>query len=300
MTINTSHWPLGGPSYGADNVVSVSRFLKNTPVVEKTLTNMVAQRMFAEKLFSAGPRTESGSVAYTQLTSEGSYYTNRDVEQIAPGEEFPSVGMDEETLNTAVVAKWGGQMEFPYETVDRDRRDLLGKGLVRLANTIARKVDTQALAALAAAPIQTAAASGDWSTANTDILGDLQTAISAIENLDMGYSPNMVILNVAQALDIRKDADIRAAMPRETTSDNFLWARDLDGIAGLSYYVTNRCPAGTVYVVQGGMVGSISDERPFYTRVVNKELTEEWVVMAARMFVPFVTDPKCCFKITSA
>lgn len=299
MTINTSHWPLGAPSY-SNNDITVSRFLRNTPVVEKTLDSMVAQRMFADKLFAAGPRTESGSVAYTQLLTEGSYYTTRDVEQIAPGSEFPTVGIDEETLNVATVAKWGGQIEFPYETVDRDRRDLLGKGLSRLANTIARKVDTQALAALAAAPVLTAAASGDWSTAATDILGDLQTAISAIENLDMGYSPNLVILNPAQALDLRKDGDIRGAMPRETTTDNFLWARDLDGIAGLTYYVTNRCTAGTVYVVQAGMVGSISDERPFYSRVINKELTEEWVVMAARMFVPFVTDPKCCFKITSA
>jgi hypothetical protein len=299
MTITTNRWPLPAPSY-SDNTLTVSRFLVDTPLVEKVLTNMALQRMFADQIFDTGPRTDSGSVAYSQVTTEGSYYTTRDVQQIAPGTEFPNLGIDEETLLVATVAKWGGRYGIPYEAIQSDRRDLLNRALTKIANTVARKVDVQALAAMNAAPILTAAASGDWSTANTDILGDLQTAISAIENLDMGYSPNTVILNPAQALDIRKDADIRGAMPRETTTNNCLWARDLDGIAGLSYYVSNRCPAGTVYVFQSKMLGSISDANPFYSRVVDKPETEEKIVMAARRFVPYVTDPKCCFKITSA
>lgn len=302
-TIGTSVWPQNAPTLDVtNNQLSVYRFLKNSPVVEKVLTNMLRQRMWADKVFAAGPRTSSGSVLYSQVTAEGSYYTSRDVQSIAPATEFPNVGIDEETMLVASVAKWGGRVSFPYETIDRDSRDLLARGLMRLANTIARKVDTQAIAALNAAPILTAAASGDWSTAATDILGDIQTGISAVSNLDMGYEVDTALINPAQALDIRKDADIRVSMPRETTTDNFLWgrARDLDGIAGLNYFITNRVTAGEVWLLQRGMAGSISEERPFYSRTIDKQETEEWILMAARMFVPYVTDPKCVFKITGA
>lgn len=291
--------PLGPPTYDG-NDLTVSRFLKSTPIVEKVLTNMLLQRMFSGEIFDVGPRAESGSVAYSQIVGEGSYYTTRDVEKIAPGSEFPNVGMDEETLLVATVDKWGGRIGLSYEDVETDRRDKLNRGLSRLTNTIARKVDTQAIAAFNAAPLPTAAASGDWSTGATDILGDIQSAQSYTENLDIGYSLDTAILNPAQALDIRKDADIRGALPRETTKDNFLWARDLDGIAGLKYFVTNRCPAGTVYLVQRKMIGSISDRKPFYSRVIDQPLTEEYIVQAARVFVPFVTDPLAAFKITSA
>lgn len=301
MTINSSVWPQLAPAYSAvDNNMTVYRFLRDTPLVEKVLTSMLAQRFFADKVFAAGPSTQSGAVGYSQILGEGSYYTSRDVQSIRPGSEFPNVGLDEETLNVAVTTKWGGRIGFPQETIDRDRRDVLGRGLIRLANTIARKIDTQAIAALNAAPVLTAAASADWTTSNTNILGDIQTAQSAIENSDLGYSANLGLLNPAQALDIRKNTGIQAAMPRETTTENFLWARDLDGIAGLTYYVSNRVPAGTVWILQAGMIGSISDERPFYSKSWFDENTEEWRLRAARMFVPYVTDPKAAFKITSA
>lgn len=303
MPQTTSVWPQNAPTLDVtNNQLTVYRFLRNSPLVEKVLTNYLKQRLWADKVFAAGPRTASGSVMYSQLTTEGSYYTSRDVQSIAPATEFPNVGMDEETLLVATVAKWGGRVSFPYETVDRDARDLLTKGLLRLSNTIARKVDTQAIAALNAAPVLTAAASGDWSTSTTDILGDIQTAQSAIMNLDMGYEADTVLINPAQALDVRKSAAVRLAMPRETTNDNFLWgrSRDLDGIAGLNYFITNRVTAGEVWVLQRQMAGSISDERPFYTRTIDKQETEEWIVQAARMFVPYVTDPKCVFKITGA
>ena len=301
MTITTALWPLDGPVVGSNNEISVSRFLKNTPVVEKVLDNMAMQRMFAHKVFDVGPRTESGSILYSQITGEGSYYTSRDVQQITPGSEFPNVGIDEEELLVATVAKWGGRFGLTYESIDSDRRDLLNRALVRLSNTIARKVDTQCVAALAAAGLQTAAASGDWSTAATDILGDVQTALGAIENQDLGYQGNLVLLNPAQALDLRKDADIRNAMPRETTTNNMLWGRDLAGIAGIDdWFVSNRVPAGTVYIVQAKMIGSVSDAKPFYSRVVDKPETEEVLVMAARRFVPYITDPLAGFKITAA
>lgn len=296
MTIDSSVWPAPAPTLSNNNI-SVYRFLNDTPTVEKTLSNMALQRMWADKVFDSGPRTDSGAVMYSQITGEGSYYTAQDVQPIAPGSEFPDVGLDEEEMLVATVTKWGGKVSFPIETISRDRRDILRRALRRLANTIARKVDTQAIAALTAAPVLTAAGTGDWGTAGR-ALKDLLTAISAIEQQDLGYTANICLLNPAQALNIMLDTTLIGYMPRETSSNNFVWGRNLDGIAGLRYIVTNRVADGTVWVVEGKTIGSITDERPFFSRIVDRPEEERKVLMAGRSFVPYVTDPKAAFKIT--
>jgi hypothetical protein len=51
-------------------------------------------------------------------------------------------------------------------------------------------------------------------------------------------------------------------------------------------------------LLSGNMAGSISDERPLYTRVVDDPKRETVWVMAGRLTVPYVTDPKSVVRIT--
>jgi hypothetical protein len=67
---------------------------------------------------------------------------------------------------------------------------------------------------------------------------------------------------------------------------------------GLTWYVSNRVADGEAFFISGRTAGSISDEKPLYSRVVNEEDRESRLVMAARLVVPYVTDPLSVVRLT--
>lgn len=278
--------------------ITVDAFLRQPTVVSRVVNNLALNRFIADVIFSRG-NAEGGSVLYEQLTASD-LFTSRDVQAIAPGSEFPIVGDAAGEWKVAAVSKWGGAALITDEARRRDRRDLVNRALTKLRNTIVRKVDTVAMAALDAAPIGTQSASGDWTTTG-DVIGDLETARAAIDDADLGYVADTVIINPAQRIDVRKNSALREALPRENANLNPVTTRDLNGLLAFeNWIVSNRVPAGTVYVLASKIVGSINDEVGLYTRVVPQEDRERTLVMAARPCVPIVTDPKAAVKITGA
>jgi hypothetical protein len=297
-----SPFPPAAPSISG-STLTVDLFLNNPARVQRTLQDLTRNRFIADRIFSAGPAADGGAVVHDQL-SENDLFMDRDVQEIAPGSEFPILNESAPEPLVALVKKWGGSAGFTYEQIRRNRLDVLQRNLIKLRNTIVRKVDTVAISVLNAAPIPTAVASGDWTTAATDIIVDIETGKSAVDALDMGYEIDTVLLNPAQALDIRTDGDIRLVLPRENRARNLLdgGASDLDQLLGINeWHVSNRVPAGTVYLLDSRTVGFISDEIPGpYTRVVDEPTKERRLVMAARVPAMGVTDPKAVYKITGA
>lgn len=287
------------PSVSGPNI-TLETWLNNPARVQKAITALANERFLADKVFATGPQATAGAVIYDQVTG-AELYTERDVQAIGEGAVFPMLDTGEGAPKVAVVTKWGGAMPFSYEAVRRDRRDLLGRGLTRIRNTIVRKVDTIGMAALHASPQHTMAASGDWSTSATDIISDVETARSTVEQADLGYEVTAVVINPAQALDLRKDADIRASLPRENMAANMLGAKDLSGFLRIpNWYVSNRQTAGTIDLLAEKEVGAISDELPLYSRTIDEQLRERYVIQAARIPTPYVTDPKASIRITGA
>lgn len=301
MPTTVSPMPPSPPTISADKL-TLSVFLQNPAVVQRTLEALTSQRFIADQIFNAGPPADGGAVVYDQLTAQN-LFTLRDVQEVRPGSEFPIVNGEEPNPLIALVAKYGGDAVFTYEQVRRNRKDVKKRELIRLRNTIIRKVDLLAIATLDAAPIQTQSASGDWTTAATDIILDIETAKSKLDAIDMGYEADTVLLNPAQALDIRADADIRLALPRENRANNLIdrSAADLNGLLGIpKWFVTNRVAAGTVRVLDSRFAGFISDEIQAYTRIMDEEIKERWRVRAARVPTMGITDPKSVVKITGS
>lgn len=278
-------------------------FLNNPARVQKLLEDLSLNRFVADRIFRGGPPATGGAVIYDQLTANN-LFTERDVQEIAQNSEFPIVNGAEPAPLVALVKKYGGSAVFSYEQIRRNRLDVMQRELIRLRNTIVRKVDTLGIATLNAAPILTGTASADWSTASTDLIADVEANKSAVEAQDLGYEVDTVILHPNQALDVRVDGDIREALPRENRARNLLdgGASDLDGLLGIAnWIVTNRQTAGTVHFLDSRMVGFISDEIPGpYSRVVDEPTKERRRVMAARVPTMGVTDPKAVRKITGA
>lgn len=288
-------YPPGAPSVNG-NQITVEQFLKTPSRVTRVINDLTRQRFIAERIFASGDAV-GGAVIYDQVTAS-ELYTDRDVQAIEAGSEFPIVTSGETAPKVAAVTKWGGAAVLTYEAVRRDARDILNRELTKLRNTIVRKVDTVAIAALDAAPIN-ADTGTDWSDGtNGDPILDLAQGRSVIDDADLGYVADTILINPAQMVDLIGRKDVREALPREALSGNPIANGQLNGFMGYTWYVTNRVAAGTAYILASTMAGSLRDELPLYSRVIDQQERERWLVQAARVTVPIVTDPKAVLKLT--
>lgn len=289
-------YPPAPPTVDGQGRITVEQFLKNPSRVQRVITDLAAQRFLAERIFSKGD-AQGGAVIFDQVTAS-ELYTARDVQAIEAGSEFPIVTSGESTPKVAAVTKWGGAGVLTYEAVRRDARDVLNRELTKLRNTIVRKVDTVAIAALDAAPI-TPFAGTAWSNATTgNPVLDLATGRSLIDDADMGYSADTVLINPAQYVSLISNPKVYNALPRESTANNPIVNGQLNGYMGFNWFVTNRVAAGSAYILSSMMAGSLRDELPLYSRVIDQQDRERWLIQAARVTVPIVTDPKAVVKLT--
>lgn len=295
MPTQVTPYPPVAPVVAGENI-TVSLFLASPPRIQRAVEALTNERFIADVIFGMGPTAEGGAVIHDQVV-ESNLYTERDVEEISPGADFPLLTSTEPTPLVAVARKYGGEIFLTDEQIRRNNRAVLTRETTKLRNTIVRKVDTVAIAALEAAPIQTSGGSGDWSTAATDIIADLVTASGAISSLDMGYIADTVLINPLQEQDLLKDKDIRDALPRER-DNSIIRTGNLGRLMGLDFIVSNRVTAGTAYVLQRKIIGGISDEVPIYARPIADERRERVYIHGARVVVPYVTDPKAIFKLT--
>lgn len=287
-----------GPPTVSGNLITVETFLNSPTRVQRVVDDLTLNRFLADQIFSQGGAA-GGAVVYDQIAS-GEFFTTRDVQGIAPGSQFPIIDTGEAVPKVARVIKWGGAAVVTYEAVRRDNRDVLNRQLTKLRNTIIRKVDTVAIAALDAA-LPTMPASASWALATTDIITDLEMARAAIDDADLGYEADTVIINPTQRIGVRKNTGLRNALPREGMANNLIGARDLNGLLGFrNWFVSNRQPAGTVKVLASRIVGSIRDELGLYTRTIDEPVNERWLVQGARVTVPIITDPLAGINVTGA
>lgn len=285
-----SPFPPAPPTISPSNLITVSLFLNNPPMVQRSVETLAYQRFVADVVFGTGPTATGGAVIYDQLLSSAYLFMDRDVQEIAPGGEFPVLTSSAPAPLVAIARKWGGEVYLTDEEVRRDNRNVLARELARLRNTITKKVDTVAMAALRAAPLTTAAASGSWRTAATDIIADLAVANGAVTNVDLGYQADTVLINPREEIALLSDADIRTALPRERT-DVPIATGNLGRLLGDDFIASNRITPGEYFVVQRGTIGGISDEVPLYTKPIPDQRREVTWLHGARVVTPYVTDP---------
>lgn len=286
------------PPVIAGTNITVSLFLNSPPRVQRAIRDMTLQRFVADVVFSQGPTATGGAVIHDQITGPD-YYMGGDVQEIEPGGEYPLLTSPEVAPLVAIARKYGGEVMLTDEQVRRNNLGVLARETVRLRNTIVRKVDTVAMAALRAAALTAQVASGDWSTAATDIIADLVTASGTIGALDMGYVADTVLINPAQEMDLLKDKDIRDALPRER-DNSIIRTGNLGRLLGLDFIVTNRVLPGEVFVLQRKTIGGISDEVPLYARPIPDDRRDRVFIHGGRVVTPYVTDPKAGVRITGA
>jgi hypothetical protein len=294
-------FPQGAPTISGVNV-TMSVFLNNPAYVQRAITDFTVERFVMPKIFAPGPPATGGAVIFDQVTGTF-FFLDRDVQEVRPGSTFPILAGGEQLPSVATVRKLGGEVELTYEAVRRDNRPLLRNEILRLANTVVRYVDATAVAALNAAPILTMTAATPWATGGSDPLSDIATASELVYGPDLGYNPDIILINPLNHATAIKNATLRLDLPRENLQADGKTASPIFGgrinmLQGLDFYLTNRVPVGTMYVLESQRIGSYSDEIPEYYKVLDEPRVESYFLHGARVVVPYVTDPLACVKVT--
>lgn len=290
--------PLGPPTVSG-TTITVDFLLQNPTRVTRIVADLVMSNFFLDRVFTTGGEVTGGAVLYDQPIAFD-VYTDRDVERVEPGEEFPLLTGLRSAPLVAQVEKFGGKFPVTDEAKRRNSMTRMTNQMRRVANTIVRKMNQRGLAELAAAISANSrtASSVSWSAAMaltfttsapaTRPARSFTAAQRETETNEMGYSYDTLIINPVEAESLRT---VYADTLDKVLSDN--------GITDL--IVTPRKTAGSAYLLAGGMVGEMRLEEPLRT-ISEREgaplLREQTWIQSAVNPVMYVTDPFAIIEIT--
>lgn len=316
------------PTYpGGGVVVDVDTALQMPNIIARALTSLAYQRFVADRILAKGTadQVRSGAAVFQRAES---IFPDRTAAEVGVRSRWPRSGWTPGDLFAALVHKWGLEVPIADEVRRRNALDQMARAQRKLANAVVQFVDQQAMATIINDPaINTYAAPLQWSNSSADKIKDVATARNAINNVDLGYVADTLIINPAQELQMLIDANIRGALPREVNANNPLGNSIITGQAvpmlGLKQIlVTNQIAAGTALLVNAEVVGTIADEEPLpdegyvsydagptnsqipgnppriWVKTYREEGTDETIVRGARFPAMWVSEPKAATYIT--
>jgi len=272
--------PLGPPTFST-TTMTVDLALQTPTRVTRTLMDLTLQRFFADRVFTSAGGVSGGAVVYDPLIAND-LYSDRDIQRVAPGDEFPTITSSRRAPQVAEVEKWGGKFFTTVEARDRNDISVFTRNVRLLANTIVRKINQRAVETLEAA-VQASpnrlVTGVNWSTVVT------AGASASNSNLWPGYDFSRAQAQ-AETEELGIVYDLWIMNPQEYLQLARIYGPDLNNLLaslGLEIFVTNRVVAGNAYVVQAGQVGQMRVEQPLQTTQWYENETERfWTQSSVR------------------
>jgi hypothetical protein len=295
----TFEYPLGAPVVSG-NSISVDTMLAQPTRITRYLSDLALRGFWADQVFTPGGGVTGGAILYTQLTSNELFVSSdRDVQNVEPGTEFPIVTFDRPVPLTKQVEKFGGKFFVTDEAKDRNDPGMLQQGAQRLANTINRRIHTNAVNEIDAqitalgGSAQTAVGN-DWSAVVTG--GSSQSNATAWPAADFA---KVQLLADTKELGVQFDTWI--INPVQANEFRLTYGNEWRGVLadnGINFIITNRVTVGTAYVFEAGQVGEMRVEKPLGTETWREEKTERTWVQSSIRPVFVITNPYGIAKVT--
>lgn len=257
--------------------LTVDVALRHPSAIRNQIAKLADAQILLPKFFHPfGKPVEGGGLLYS-VVKASDFYTS-DIEKRSPGSEYKVVeGVDPEP-KLATVEDWGGKFQITDEQISRNDVSYLDNQTTQLSNTIARKLDQAALAAIADAvgaentvtvghgwddlvtvgPLDAITPSGERPTA------DLSAAQLASDLQELGVKHDLLVVHPTQAHELRT-----------------AYGDQLDAMlksAGVELFSNPRITAGIAWVVEKGAVGTVGFEKPLTVDVWDDRSTRsKWV-----------------------
>lgn len=291
------------------DIETINRFLNSPTLITRRLRTLAENRFIADSLLTARYTLQGGAVLYEQNET---LYADRPVESVAPGSEYPLTTTGSGPAAVASAQKWGQDTIVTDEAIKRLQIDPVNRAFTKVVNNLVKAIDSLALAAIASAVSQTAAATAAWTpgTANTNPLLDIELAVANIRALNQGYDPDTVVVSDIKYAHLMNNATVLSSFRREDSA-NPVYTGSLPGpLAGLRVLVSPNLPtAGTALILDSKVLGGMADEDlggPGYSgqikgiqgKSMRRDESDGWRLRARRVTVPVVIEPSAGYVIT--
>ena len=299
-------FPAGPPSLSGDTV-SISRFLQSPTALQRRLRNFRDLRFVSDQILTQRFRSQGGAVLYEMSEP---FVSDRAVESVAPGSEYPYANLPTGTAAIAAIQKWGQKVLLTDEEIARNiyQGASVDRALRKVVNSIIKQVDGLAMSAISSAVTQTSAAAAAWNGGSAKFLQDILLAKAVIVGLNLGYNPDTLVVNDTQYAYLMSDTVITNALQRETT-DNPIYTGQIQRVAGLTIIVSPAIAANGAMVLDSTQLGGMADEMdgaPGYAvsdqavqvKSIRLEDQDAWDLQGRRKTVPVVQEPGAAVKIT--
>jgi hypothetical protein len=298
-------YPASAPTLSGDTL-SISRFLQSPAAIQRRLRDYKDLRFVADQLLTQRFRSQGGAVLYDQTEP---FVSDRTVEAVGPGSEYPYANLPTGTAAIAAIAKWGQKVLLTDEEIARNvyAGAALDRQMRKVVNSIISQVDSTTMSAISSAVTATQAGT-DWSGATPTFLRDILKGKAKVYSLNLGYDPDTLVVNDTQYAYMMSDSTITNAWRRES-SDNPVYTGMVETVAGLHIVVSPAIAAGTAYVLDSKSLGGMADEvdgAPGYAvadlavqiKSIRKDEQDAWDLQGRRKTVPVVQEPGAAVKLT--
>lgn len=233
-------------------------YLMNQPALVNTLLRDITQKRMIGGIILAGRVDMTGSGAAI-VEGENTIMVDDEPEAVAELSEVKLIDDNEGTPSLVKAASRAFGTRVSDEAISRNRIDAVQRKLLRMANRAILDFDSAVMSAVGSAVTQTSTAQAAWNTSGADQFLDLMLAQAAVDELDEGFAPNVVVAKPSKWA--RLVAAIAHAFPNVATPD-MIANGNVVQVAGLSILKTNRLPSDTdVLVLDNTTFGSIGFER---------------------------------------
>jgi hypothetical protein len=303
-------YPASPPTLSND-LETISRFLQSPTQIRRRLRDYTDLRFVSDQLLTQRFRTSGGAALY-ELSEP--FVTDRTVEAVGPGAEYPFANMPTGTAGIASVSKWGQKVRVTDEEIARNvyAGATVDRCLRKVVNSIIQQVDSQTMSAIQSAVTTALAyttASASWTT-STSILRDILLAKKNVYGKNLGYKPDTLVVNDNAYAYMMSDTTITNALRRETT-DNPVYTGQIEVIGGLTIVVagSNFFSSGPI-VLDSQQLGGMADEldnAPGYAmdqlavqvKSIRLDENDAWDLQGRRKTVPIVQEPGSACQINS-
>lgn len=130
--------------------LTVDAALTDPTHIEQRIADLVQPNLLADHMFTTGGEVTGGAVIYSR-TTEKHLFTENDVADRNPGDEYPVVYAERPESEIARVQDFGGKFAVTDEARRRNDAITFDNDVTRLSNTIKRKLDRRVIETLDAA-----------------------------------------------------------------------------------------------------------------------------------------------------
>lgn len=309
-------YPASPPTLSGD-LETISRFLQSPTQIRRRLRDFRDLRFVSDQILTQRFRTNGGAALY-ELSEP--FVSDRAVEAVGAGAEYPFANIPTGTAAIAAVSKWGQKVRVTDEEIARNvyAGQLIDRNLRKVVNSIIQQVDSITMSAIQSAITTVGAAdqvtaSAAWTAATPTILRDILLAKAKVFGKNLGYKPDTLLVSDTMYAYLMSDTAITNALRRETT-DNPVYSGTIEVVAGLTIVVAGQNSSSFVsqgpIVLDSTQLGGMADEQdtaPGYAvsdlavevKSIRLDANDAWDLQGRRKTVPVVQESGAMCQVLS-